>query len=154
MRFAALITAFMTLGLAQAADANLQALAKIQGESISSHEAGAWVKIKNAQGQELTITVKKKTQSDGGWKVTTEVAPGGEFNNVLGSVAELAKRPDPIVAMSEETLTLGDKKVACKVFTYKSGQKEWFSATIPAGGTAKVVGPNGEKFVTALSWSE
>ena len=135
---------------ALAQDANLKALADLQGQSIEKSAVGSWVKVRDGNGKEIRITLLKKEKGTAGWNVTSTFEPGGEVKSIVGSVDQLAKLPDKVTAVKDESLTIGGKQYACKVFTHASGQKAWSCVDVPLGGSAKVVGPKGEPFFTVL----
>lgn len=143
-----LALAFATPSFAQ--DANLKQLADIQAASIAKSSVGTWVKIRDANGKEVRITLVKKEQAGAGWNVTSSFEPGGQVQSVVGSVDQLAKLPDKVTSVKDEPLSIAGKQYSCKVITYASGQKAWYSADIPLGGSAKVVGAKGEAFFTLL----
>lgn len=135
---------------ALAQDAHLKALADVQSQSMAKSAVGAWVKIRDGNGKDVKITLVKKEQGAHGWNVTSTFEPGGQIQSVVGSVEQLAKLPDKVTAVKDETLAIAGKQMACKVFTYASGQKAWYSPDVPLGGSAKVVGAKGEPFFTLL----
>ncbi len=137
------------------------ALAKIESDSIAAFPVGSWIKFTDSRSREITAKVENKLQGKDGWEATTSLVVAGEgaapsmVTRVYGSVSRITRSPNEApVASAEETVTVDGKPVACTVFTTKNGQKVWMASSVPLGGTVKVVGPNGEPFVTLVAFGQ
>lgn len=113
--------------------------ARIQLACLEKTPVGAWIEYDDATGKRQRATVRSREPLDGGsWKVTIEDPSNPSVDPTVEIVygpdaAELKDVDHGPLAMSDDELSVGGHRVACKAFAMADGRKRWMSADVPLG---------------------